>query len=379
VYRHFVRSIIIVCALELLSNAFVMLGSPYTSLASGDTWQVCGYQIESLIEHQSSALSLQTALTTAEHSPTYVSVSKSSNLTDVSEYDLWHFTDSCTLFLNSVNLVFGVYNNSMLKSYLVVSETPNLAAVLGITNQTFPSSYSGGPFLGPWSGYNFWNGTVDSTPMYEATTTINLPSVYAPSGLCWWPSVCEVGFWIGLSNEAAAENGLVQTGFAGQVYCAVYRCYPTYFGWYQWDPTSKAIQCSGFSINPGDSVGANIQSEGIAGGNPYTYDAYLVDNSNNQVCHASQTVSSMGTPYFADFMAEDGGHTLAGFTPSVDFTYDEVYYGGNYHSIAPLYAAGTFNTYYLEQNGCGSPDITVGGIDSAGNFQQTYMNSCGTP
>lgn len=78
-------------------------------------------------------------------------------------------------------------------------------------------------------------------------------------------------------------------------------------------------------------------------------------------------------------MAEDGGHTLAGFTPSVSFTYNEVYYGGNYRSIAPLHVAGTVNTYYLEQNGCGSPDITVGGIDSSGNFQQTYVNRCGTP
>ncbi len=234
------------------------------------------------------------------------------------------------------------------------------------------------------AGYEFFacSSTSHTIPTYEVTTSWTVPRAYNPSGACTW-NHCDLGVWAGLVNQIGGAGScggqsvgcLVQAGSDSGQYCTI-GCGPNndgyYWAWYEFPPAGPVHIWD--DIRPGDSMTVDVISEKIFGGDPYTYEMYVWDNSLSRVYHLTPTHYDMGLPYYADVIAERPGVTLPQFDT---FSYT----GCSINSRQPSLGYSTcYNLRSTQVNmvNCAYSNIITGPVNSDSSFTLTWITSACT-
>ncbi len=331
---------------SLSSYSAAVAYSPITSFGNSSAVNPCSNAISESLSDPS-VYSSPAAINLALNSPELKSATAGSTLEFNSIFHL--LTNSltagtCTLSLQSVNVVFGMSNGSL----AVVSENPTSTQVIGVSLQT--PHYKFGLNSNTWTGYEYHN----STGTTDASWT-------QPSAASQCPQFtqCIAAFWVGqtaLKGGGASgdtKEGIDQAGSVANVsrgYCCTVT---SYYAWYEFFP-AYPVNC--FGISSGDTIYAGAYYSG-----GYNW-AYAEDGTNNNVCTTSSQMA-MGSPSYSQFIAEEpsGSDTAPDFN-SMTFTSSEIGGTGIYSLSADNYYSST-------------ADMSSGSVSSSSSFTVTYTGS----
>lgn len=263
-------------------------------------------------------------------------------------YSIFHLSQmsvsagSCTLVLESVNVVFTLSNGSL----AIVSENPNSTKVLGLSLQTPPKDFA----ASNWAGYEY---NQASTNVVKAVWT--QPTVTSAQANNCPVTNCAVGFWVGEAAQSGGANGVDQTGTAIDVSCGIFGCSVSgNYAWYEYyGGTNGGPPVTCFSTSSGDSILAGVQYSG--GYNTWT----IQDSTNGQVCNGGKPMS-MGQPYYSEFMAEDGCSYPGCATDFGSMTFSSATIGSTgIYSLSPYQQ---YTSWYM----------SAGSVTSSNSFTVTY-------
>jgi hypothetical protein len=298
--------------------------------------------------------------------PSGISTSFSTNPVSVSPGGT--FTSSMSISVSS-SMATGTYSFSVTGSYGSLSHSATVTVYV-----CDPSSNSGS-----LAGYTFREacGLNGQNAIDDARGTWTVPSVIEPqNGWCAF-SHCDVTFYVSLSDTDGDTNGhLAAAGTDSGEYCS-FGCAFYYYGIYQIDANAW-VKCS-TSINSGDSVTARAYQLGAPGpGGPY--DLYVTDNTNGQVCSATNQSSAMQWPYYGGVLAQrpqiSGSIARLPKFGTVTVSACDMYNVFYNQRCLDAYNTG-FYTQYTMNNG-GNNDITVNAVQSDNTFTFTWQTSAGT-
>lgn len=155
-----------------------------------------------------------------------------------------------------------------------------------------------------------------------------------------------------------------------------------HLAWYEFYP-ANSVSCS-MSVGASDFFYVQVNNEASSGGNSNLYDITIQDQTAQKVCSVSgHNFSSMGTPYYADFIAERPtvSGSLARLPKFSSFSIlGDMYYSGSSVLISTPYSNGWYNTYVMTNGG--NTNINLGSVatsgSSIGTFTETWSTSSGT-
>ncbi len=297
---------------------------------------------------------------------------------------------SCSVQIQSFNVVFYVSNFSGFVGYLEISEDPVTLEPISSTFQN-DTGQNVGVRSGNWAGHQIFENGEPTVLAAETDFTVATPSY--PSTGCADFYLCSMSTWVGLEDEAGAgDSNLVQDGVDAR--CQSSGCTPSYFVWYQIQANSHEVSCgSSVTINGGDLIYAYVINDQFYGHSNTNYDFYILDATNGESCYSSNNSDpGFSQPIIADYIVENNRvcfidcASLPQFGQII-FTYSDFYtsswnwiYG---YPDAPYYMG---NGHYMSI-GRGEictdevTDVATGSIVSSdgSSFTQTWLSSANTP
>ncbi len=251
------------------------------------------------------------ASSTGQYAEAAASAGAGSAVSENSVYELEEFNlSTCSVLLNSVHAVYEVQNATG-SWELDLSENPQLTMVSSLSiHQVFQSFTAG-----------LWNGWAVASPSSPAWGNWNIPQVGVPASVpnCGHSAVnyCDLGIWVGQTNQYGGTNGISQVGTDQLITCTQvlwwWDCSESYTAWYEFSPAIDPVTC--YSASAGDDISATTSYNGSS----HKYSVQAVDFNNNQACSStSPTNFTMGSPLYGNWIAEDpvingGNPTLSGF------------------------------------------------------------------
>lgn len=384
-----------------------MLLSPVTVLPSVNAQKSqlssdsCATMIKKEIHDKATSLDDSKAKFMAKNSNDFKIKTQGHDYRFNSIFNTWALDNvNCNLTWKTTNVVYSFNDTNGSLKNIVVTEDPALTKIISVTEQIAPraSSYTDSY---NWAGYEPYakSGPTSKYPVYEATTTFTLPSITYPSSptnacktnLGYQP--CDLAIWDGIEDNTGGSNNLAQAGADEDItYNGGYQY--SYYLWYEFLTTSPSglTQCTGLTINSGDSITSDVYGENTYGGSSTSYDISITDNTSNpvQMCTVTgQSFFTSSTPYYAAFIDERLCNTNSNPCPtnsmstvpsfsSDTFSNTSMYYNGGTSSIDSSFGSnGWYNEEKMDLNGSNPPNIS-NGAESSGSFTETYRNSLGT-
>ena len=320
---------------------------------------------------------------------TFSGVATSYSFNTVTCSDLSLKSVSVNFYLPSVG---SVCDNTKIPTGIQVLEDPSLAHVINVQVNSGECAANSPN----WDGYQVhttYGGT--QTNQVYSTTSFSQPTASSNSYCNQSPYVCAVLVWSGLSNQTYSTNPafIAQTGTEAEMNCTSLSCpSPSYVGWYEFYP-GGLNQCTGDTVNTGDSMQALAENGYYWGGASNAYRTFLFDDTGTGwICSSgSQTApSGTGITSYAETVVERpkiAGHlsVLATFNSGSSLTLSgsqECYYLSSLQN--PLQCTGFYNDIQTEitmQNSCNGTNtnnISTGSLDSGSTFTETFSTACGT-
>ena len=306
---------------------------------------------------------------------------------------------SCAQQTQSFNVVFSLHNSTgSIKANLVISESGNLT-VIGSKLQ-IPLGKATAGFNTHWSGYEVWANSAQTQNVYLADSGFAQPYAFVPSTGCTNVGSyheCNIFAWVGLADsQGAGNNVLAQAGTQAECATTGSSCTASYNAWYETIPGTYTA-CSGansVTISGGDPIVAFTENSADTGGSSSSYYFYIADNTSSTSCYVNVTFSSLPSPTYAEFIAENAQwcgslacDSLAQFgtiqlTNAFPFSGASINTGGSTGYIDSEVSSSLYNTYTMTNgNGffpsCSSyvTNVTPGSESTGGDFTMTWQSS----
>lgn len=280
-------------------------------------------------------------------------------------------TATCSVTLETVNVVHSLFKNGQYVKNLIVTENPELTTVLSVWEfeGIFASSTQ---YYGNWAGYETYVGSYPSTTnIWQTKASWNVPSISIPDLGC--NNVhCDLSIWTGLTDSLGASSGkLARGGTDSGIFCFG-GCSWFYYSWYEFLPNS-AQSCGNGSVAVGDSITTTVSLQGFVTGGALYY-INVKDNTKGTACGTTNSVYSLTSPTVAEFISE---RPNIGFSPArlPQFTSDtmsslNLYYSGAWQTAQERITAGTYQLAIM-QNYCsqyGTVQNTITGGFASNSF-----------
>ena len=343
------------------------------------------------------------AVSLALDSARFIQTTSSYSVSFYDVYDTWSFDSGCNVTLTSVNIVFNLKNASGWAGYAVATEDNASTHVVNVTLQQHNLENGNYRYEGAASGYEFTGNADGTTKVFEAIGSWSVPTVpmQQPSGDCVTAPYCALSAWIGLvhvpggcplgddcsGSQVYTGEGIAQTGSETDIACfSDGSCtVPSASLWYEFWPNPE-VDCSGnlgFQVNMGDSIHAYMLNQGWDGGNDGLWNLQITDNRSGNACTVTDhpfNFNGAPIPYLAEFIAETPKNPTCGcitLLPQFDQfdTSGNMYYGGSAQGIYVPYTNGWWTKYVMEACGSPPPNVSVGSVNSANTFTQSWNNS----
>lgn len=273
-----------------------------------------------------------------------------------------------------------------------VWENPTMSQVLG-TNVS--DTIAG---ISTWSGYEvYYPVSGVKQALLDSQVYYYQPSISSNSLCTYTPYTCSLLIWSGLSNGAGGSGGLLQSGTAANIDCPSGTCgSATYVAFWEFllpGPTQPypyyPCSTSSYKVSTGDEI-TPVEENGLywSGGTGSQWESYIIDwtaNGGSGWSCASGVLTYASTAYYSQTMLEDPtvgstANTLAVFynvgaiDSEICISTSSCYFDGT------PYGNGDYNPYPMVNNCSNVPttDITLGTMNSVGDFTSTYVTNCGT-
>lgn len=330
----------------------------------------CTEQVSNEMHSNDSLIDKSKAITLATQDKDYLSRTQTYTTKFHSVFNIWKLdTVNChATELQSINVVYNLYDASQYVKNVVVTLDPTLSRVLSVSEYVgafyTPHSDSAPNWAGKeYTGASFTWPTPPSSPnVWESKATWTEPSVSVPTdptNACrtdLGKQPCDLAIWTGLEDQfgAGGQNGnghLVQAGSDGKITCNP-GCTTSYFLWYQVGAGNPATICSGSSFTSGHGVQAIVTNQAKTGGSPWLYNLSVIDTSTAVGCSTTGvSYTAMQSPTIAAFINERAKYNPPNYATLAKFSSDAMtgtmYYNGASVGISTPQGQGWYNQWRM--------------------------------